>query len=655
MATCPQPTDIGHVWTLSRDRTLRMWTAKSGCVSAKTLPSSSTSRSLSPSPGTQPNLSKPTFLLDPDPQRLVRAVLDRDNGLFVVVFVPTSTSSTSGGMFHLFDSGTEQLLPLNSLESSPASVHCHLHDFMVVDGTLYALWDRQGQSRIDAIDWNFSRKPENNPSVGPWRYASYPQEAELTPAYLDQLLLTPGSMTEKFFEAVMRPGVFSPLSLRIALEQYTDACLSLPGATPPQLGTSYATLGENIVAVVGCTVTLTRDPQTGAKQYTNYWAALKRDWEGFIARCREVERSARWPLGLGAGDSAGEVIIVERERVGALVPEDLPMRLHRQLLSSSNLEPEYSLLEILWTLRSKAGTRTMLKLESRLTDIIHQEIAFPYADIIMDQAHTTFSRTDLDDEEDSWITGRLQSIEELDHAIRSCLDIVGGFTNDEVKVEEEEVELLLPVVKSEWTRSLTASYVTMTVHARYELSLAVVTLLFFLAEDLVQWDPSLIAEVFVVFRGLAMLRYVSRQPAGENGPHLGSDGRGASPDDVIARMRNMQVSQSRTRFTPVYSLLHRLIPQSGDGANLPSSAHRYLEFTGLLQSLSPAHATKLEVMFCERLRLLGYYEVSSEMLAWLPRTPGVIYVLARLWLDIGRSDDADALLEGLASRFGKIL
>jgi nuclear pore complex protein Nup160 len=59
-------------------------------------------------------------------------------------------------------------------------------------------------------------------------------------------------------------------------------------------------------------------------------------------------------------------------------------------------------------------------------------------------------------------------------------------------------------------------------------------------------------------------------------------------------------------------------------------------------------------MFCERLRLLGYYEVAREMLAWLPRTPGVTYVLARMWLDVGRADDAASLFEGLASRFGKV-
>jgi nuclear pore complex protein Nup160 len=125
------------------------------------------------------------------------------------------------------------------------------------------------------------------------RFYIYPQESELTPSYLDELLLTPGSMTAKFYKATVRPGVFSPLTLKIALEAYTISCLLLPGVLPPQLTTPYTTLGENVAAVVGCTVHLTRDPQTGAQQHDKYWNALKRDWKGFIARCREVERMAR--------------------------------------------------------------------------------------------------------------------------------------------------------------------------------------------------------------------------------------------------------------------------------------------------------------------------------------------------------------------------
>ena len=644
MASCPQPSETENVWTLSRDRTLRAWSPKNGCTSAKAIPSTSTSRALTPVPGTI-TPAKPTLLLGDEPQKLVRA-FEHENRVYVLVFIPTPSSTSSGGVFHLFGQVSDQLVTGFSLESSPTSVHCQLHDFTVVGTSLHALWSRQGQSVVESVEWEWGKAKKNGPFIGQWAASTYPQESELTPSYLDELLLTPGSMTAKFYEATMRPGVFSPLTLKIALEAYTVSCLSLPGVPPPQLTTPYATLGENIAAVVGCTVRLTRDPQTGAQQHDKYWNALKRDWEGFIARCREVEGMARWPLMLGLG-SAGDLIIVERERVGVRVGEDLPLRLHRVLSSSIAVEPQYGLMEILWTLKAKIGTRTMLTLEDRLASMV-QQVAFPYADIILDQSQRTFFRTDLDEADDSWITGRLQSIEDLDQAIRFGLDILGGLTDDEVKLEEEEVELLLPTTESEWSRALTASFVGITVNARYDLCLTIIALLHFLAEDLGDWDPSLLAEVLVVFRGLAMLRHVAQQVAGDREQDTLGE-----PEDFISRMRNMNVSQSRTRSLPVYSLLHRLLPRSWGQKGLIESAHHFLDSTGLLQSVTPANATRSEVVYCERLRLLGYLEVAGELLTWLPRTPGVTYVLARLWLDRGRADDAAALLDGLAGRFGR--
>jgi nuclear pore complex protein Nup160 len=99
-------------------------------------------------------------------------------------------------------------------------------------------------------------------------------------------------------------------------------------------------------------VTLSRDTQTGALQYDKYWVSLKRDWEGFIARHRAIERSARWPLTLGIGPR-GEVLVAERERTGALAVEDLPLRLHRR--ADLGAKPQFAVCEIAWNLRMGRG------------------------------------------------------------------------------------------------------------------------------------------------------------------------------------------------------------------------------------------------------------------------------------------------------------
>ncbi|EGO01552.1 hypothetical protein SERLA73DRAFT_158827 [Serpula lacrymans var. lacrymans S7.3] len=645
----PQPTDLGHIWTLSRDRTLRLWTAKGGCVAAKAL--SSPGRASSPAPGSNP--VKSHVLLEADPRILIRifSTASLEDSIYVLAFTPTPSAPHSGGFFQLFDSSNEYMREIQTIECSSNSVHCYLQDFIVVSGVLYTLWDRQGSSMTEQTAMPSIDKVKQAPYEPNWKSASYAQEVELTPAYLDELLLSPGSLTGRFLEAILRPGMFSALTLRTAIDQYTDACMSLPGQPPSPLLTTYGTIAENIAAVVGCTVNLLQDPQTGALQHERYWNALKRDWEGFIARCREIERSARWPLALGMGEQKDEVIILERERIGTLVKEDLPLRIYRHISSNLPVEPHFALLDVLWTLRNKLGPQALLNLESRVTDIIHQEIAFPFIDIIQDQAQRSNFQDDLDEGLESWIIGRLQSIEDIDRDARVILDLVAGF-DQEVKREEDEVELLLPPVHSDWSTASTAEYVSITLHARYDMCFAVVILLFFLAEDLGQWDPSLLEEVFAVFRGLAMLRAAARQPVADISERKIATEDSLTADDVITRMSNMQVSRTHSRLAPTHSLIHCLLSQHNETGDLPGAAHRFLDSTGLLQSTSPTHVTKFEVLFCERLRLLGYYEVAREMLSWLPRTPGVVYVQARLWINLGRVDDAAYLMEKMAGSFG---
>ena len=485
-----------------------------------------------------------------------------------------------------------------------------------------------------------------------WVTFSHGEEADLTPAYIEELLRSPGSLTEKFMEAILRPGLFSPLTIRTALEQYIDACLSLPGPPAPELTTSYATVVENIAAVVGCTVSLMQDPHTGAMQHDRYWSALKRDWEGFITRCREVERSAHWPLALCVGQSNEGVVVVERERINTLTKEDLPIGIHRALSDSLAVDSHFTVLDVAWTLCDKVGPELLRNVETRVVDVLHQEIAFSIVDILGDQAQRLDFRECLDDATQNWIITRLQDVEDLDKDIRITLDLVAGFA-PQVKREEDEVELLLPPTRSEWKVALSAAYVSTSVHARYDICIALVTLLFFLADDLKEWDQSVLEEVFAVFRGLAMLRCAARQPAEDHvqDPSPSDD---TNTDDMIARMNNMQVSSSQSRFAPTSSLLHRLIAQSGEYNELPGSAHQFLDTIGLLQSTSPALATVFEVQFCDNIHRLGYPDIARDMLAWLPRTPGVIFVTAQLFIALGRADDAVSMLEKVAASFGTL-
>lgn len=648
LASHPWPTDIGHIWTLSRDRTLRIWKPKLGCVASKMLPTIPNNRDASSGiPGNTKYL-----LLDAERQNLLKvfSVVSEDDevNIYVAAFIPIS-SSTTGGFFVLLDSSFDHLVEVGIIQCPKHTAHSHLQDFMFQHNTLYTLWDRQGQSMIERTEISVEGLKLLHLPPASWKASHYAHEAELTPTYMEEQLLTPGSLNEKFLKAIMKPGVFSSITLQTALDRYTDACLTLPGPPPPQLVNTYTTLCENISAVVGCTVTLNRDPQTGGFQHANYWTALKRDWEGFVARCREVERSARWPLAIGSYGN-DDIIVVERERVGSLVIEDSSISLRRKLELDLAPHPQDELLAILWGLRSKLGPRILSDLENRVVDLMHQEIAFSFAEILQDSARRLKFHDFLDEGAQEWFNGRLTSILDLDAATRMALDCIGGFELA-VKKEDVDLDLLTNSPPSEWLRSQAAAYTTTTIEARYDLCLCVMTLLFFLSNDLQNWDPSLLAEVFAVFRGIAMLRFVSAQPSEGSQSQTRADSSPAA-DEIITQLRSMNVSGSRSQSASKSSLVHLLVAQSPAADDIATTAHNFLDASGILRSLSPTHTTKHEIAFADRIRLLGFVDVTRELLSWLPRTPAAIFLQSQVLLKLGRVDDAAYLLETLAGSIG---
>ena len=212
--------------------------------------------------------------------------------------------------------------------------------------------------------------------------------------------------------------------------------------------------------MVGCTVTLSCDTQTGALLYNKYWISLKRDWEGFITHCCAVERSTRWSLALGMGP-CGEVLVAKHEHTGALAVEDLPLRLHHHLRADLGAEPQFAVCEIAWNLHTQLGLQT---LEGHVVDLTQQEVAFPYADIIADIAARGTFHDSLDDGAESWLMGCIQSVADLKALTWLVLDLVGGFDRA-VKMEEDEVKLLLLQHVSTYTHMLTALYATHSVQA----------------------------------------------------------------------------------------------------------------------------------------------------------------------------------------------
>lgn len=634
------------VFSLSRDRVLRRWTAAKGCR---------TELSLSTGGLFSGGGEKPVTLLDARPQKLLQAFTESQatgklgqtvEQQLLLVFLPASPSATAGGHFQLFQVDNHRWDAIAEFPSSENSAQCKMQDFIYDRGNLFVLWEKQGESFLEATQLI---RDSNECVWTPAVYGRAPQDTDKT---LEELLLSPGSLSDKFLSTILCPGVFSALTLREALRDYKEHYLSLPGSHQHVLLEPHATLSEDIAAAVGCSVQLTHDPQTGFALHKQYSNALRRDWEGFLARCKEIERSARWPVALGLGTEKGQILIIERERIGQCVEQDKPMEIYRAL-SQSTADSDFGLdlIATSWMLRKKLPVQLTRKIETETLNILATEISFPLADIILEASNRVFSCEDVDEELDAWIQSRLAAVEGFDQTVRLALDVLTGL-DKAVKQEEDEVELIIPPETTEWSRALITSYVSDTIEMRYELNMALAVLLFFAGENLRSSDPALLAEVFAVFRGTAMFRLVTRQTAGDLD---GSSPSMQDPDDVVSRMHSLQMSQGGKNPSPTYSLVHQLVAQSGHPSLVPAAAHYFIDHLGLLSLDSPSLVTKVEIVLCERLRLLGYREISRQLLSWLPRTPAVCYVIARLSVDVGRGDDAVPLLQAVAGNFGEIL
>jgi nuclear pore complex protein Nup160 len=197
-----------------------------------------------------------------------------------------------------------------------------------------------------------------------------------------------------------------------------------------------------------------------------------------------------------------------------------------------------------------------------------------------------------------------------------------------------------------------SSIFDVTIEARYDLCLCVITLLFFFADELETWDAYLLAEIFAVFKGVAMLRFVGAQPA--DGGRSGAQGEAS----VVGRRHDCAYAEPECLWIQVSNYLQvvadsLLITQSSVADDIVTTAHNFLDGTGVLRSLSPTHTTQHEIAFTNRIRLLNFVNVAWELLSWLPRTPAAVFLQSLVLRQLGRIDDAAHLLETLAGCIGK--
>jgi len=712
IASLPSHPECDLIFTVSRDRTLRAWDGQVGNISWVSMP---------PLPGLEGDGQRDSVLpraspgpfgpLSPDPRTLLRVIIGESStnhnpldDLRVLVFIPTPFSDEHAGFFILysFDTRSNKLVLVGEKPCSSQTLGCELRDFQVSQGVLHTVWDTAGRTlyeitQLDIGDWVANSDDEEQPP-DLWQEAQYLDDEVLSPTFTDMFHFSndPQAIKEEIVHAILRPGAFSPYTVQTALEGYCKSLLTMPDPPYKALQEPYEGIVERISGIVGCTVTKVVDPATGAELWENYWTALKRDIEGFLARCRDIERSARWPVALARYED--QIVLLERERTGMLVNQDVPLSLYRRIsfrledaVTEDGLNPpsEYPILNAAMLLRYRIHLASWKHVEDWLRSFPKNEPEQTYNTTLLEMAQE-LEVQQLDEATGQAVCQFLEPLEQ--HAdLRAALTQVIHLLKDvgtDVKDEEDEHEgELLDIVPKferhnidhhhQWSRSVTASYLTSTLEARYILVSSVLFLLMFLVwrenndysdNEVSHIDADIIDEFFALHRSITILKYVGVQVTeGPEGKQLKSGSltpknsfrREGTADSLLERLEGMNVGRGSVSLPPdrynikvksIQSLLQALLDPLPDTFSLPYASDYFLRSTRLLASESALIAGDAEVILLERLS--GYPAVVLQVADWLPKIGGVCYEVGRMRLQLGDVDEAADHFERAARNFG---
>jgi len=707
IASLPSNPECNLIFTVSRDRTLRAWDRLAGNISWVSMPPllglDGDGQGVSVPPRTTPG---PIGPLSPDPRTLLRVIVgeSRNNqnpldNLRILVFIPTPFSDEHAGFFILYGFSTQskKLVVVGEKPCSSQTLGCELRDFQVSKGVLHVVWDTAGRTfyeitQLDIGDWVANSDDEEQPP-DLWQEARYLDDEVLSPTFTDMFNFShdPQAVKEEIINAILRPGAFSPYTVQTALEGYCKSLLTMPDPPYKALQEPYEGIVERISGIVGCTVTKVVNPITGAELWKNYWTALKRDIEGFLARCRDIERSARWPLALARYED--QIVLLERERTGVLVNQDDALSLYRRI--SFRLEdeitedglyppPQYPILDAAMLLKYRIHVASWKHVEDWLRSFSKREPEQTYHTTLLEMAEE-FEVAELDGSTTQAVLLILEQHADLRAAFTQVIHLLRDVGTDVKDEEDEDEGTLLDIVPKEfnidhhhqWSRSVTASYLNSTLEARYILVSSVLFLLIFLVwrEDndyngyvVSRIDADIIDEFFALHRSITILRYVGAQVTeGPEGKQLKSGAltpknslrtEGAA-DTLIERLEGMNVGrrsvswlhdQYNFKVKSIQSLLQALLDPLPEKFSLPYASDHFLRSTRLLASESALVAGDAEVTLLKR--LAGYPVVVLQVADWLPKMGGVCYVVGRVRLQLGDVGEAADYFERAAQHFG---
>lgn len=727
---------------VSRDRKMRIWRLETGgCLRVIDLPqyevTSTSALALTlASHAESPHAGHNAALLGPTPFPLVKIIAGSDSSpyrYYLALFSPATSSAPSA--FFLYgmatDASTGELKELDPVvtRACPLRVANSLIDFdvvrMDVSGearwTLWACWDNAGEMDIRTVDVSELDGLTAEEGGEEWSIVERglsSRTSAWTAAYFDdQLQDSADAVADIFFEHISRPGRYPASTIDFALAEYQNlvaAEVAEAGAIlPEQFELEYPSSLDRAAAIVGSTVVLEQDADTGALLHDQYYHRLKLEWLRFVALLNQSRAAALYPTCLAIDEQRGIAAVIGRDSVSVpIVREavqtlhdcsgpavvalqsdadsviDLPPSLGATNTLHTDILPLLAVIRAVESRLTAAGKRALEHtLVTRLSEAPTVDIGTSALEIFETCLEASLG------ESTSELVAQLSNFENTERAVDAFLLLLTSEQLPAVAANSEDGEEATELANAVLTDAFSAG-----VEARYELAKGLATVLLVVwAEDngagsssdesaggsMLLQDTILprlaqsTAAAFNTLRTLAALRWMTGllvTPSVDVIESLaGTLRQRAEEDGFLHRLEGLRMQESSksgladTSPVPTYGLVNTLL-RLPDYARLLLPASRSAlsvslayAFSGMFRSfgLLPLPAAREPVpstsvaLLALRLQQLALNTEALEWASMWPASAGLQFVQARAHLELGSAEEAQSAFDRAASGFCK--
>lgn len=688
---------LGLAFSLSRDRKVRVWNLVTGtCV--RTVDLGRPGDELLPEAGE--GLS--SFL------RIVTASLGESSDAMVeygasgyayhlVTFLPASIGETGGRfVFHGLQVDVSRaqfgdITLVGELSATKETGGAQLRDFDLSEGgaTMTTVWDVRGETLLQYAKVSHFLGEEDGtlgalPGQGGWELLASPVYPAFTASYFEDVIQS-GPQSDPaavFISHLFYPSRFSPSSLNSALESYTKTLVSaLPAShfQPPALSASYPSLAERIAAIVGCQIQLETSPQTGEYLYAEFGKKMRIEWLGFLARCEEVERSARWPIGFVRADSGP--VLVEREGLvfpakktaGEIIASmaDVPDTQKQAFLALApgafqTVQPDLAsprsrrdvlhIASLGHDLYATLSPANGLHLEAELDSATASALPFAVEDVTL-EIYATRVEPFIDD---ALAAAVRHGVGGAGESFESAAKLVLSFLLASVNPTSQAGAEL-----SELGCALVSASIRTSAELRFRLARDVLLVLLFALNDADEESPlfaslvPLVSSALSLYHTLSNLRWLSTVRP-KVSPRPGANG----PDDapLLERFGSLKMTgPGLSNLMPPPTVLHSLlrtsysslvtIPPTYAAASIFRAAQSFLASTSLSSPKLLVAAAPQDAVTADRLLQNSFVQVSHDLCERFPADAAMAYVKAKASLSLGQVAESVELFERVAAEF----